>query len=230
MGQAQPAKAKSPRDPTQADGPLGAELLGSQTLPNVTVSQDAEIRKLQRRWLEINVASAEAAYEAAKTTTDSLTELGKRGAVSQRESLTAQADLTQKEAQLERAKILLELFELQAKRHEDQDNRGETTPNENSYNRNDIPNPFGHDAKGYRYLRGLAAYNDRSQTWSILYDDKPSRDDKYGGVITLADHRRLTMLKEHDVVYVEGHISNTLKDDLGKPLYVIDHLNKLKPR
>lgn len=98
------------------------------------------------------------------------------------------------------------------------------------YNQEEIPNPFGHDAEGYRFLRGLVAYDDQLQAWSIIYDDKPVRDDEYGGVFTLADHPGLTVLNDSDVIYVEGRISETLQDAFGKPRYIVEHLNKLKPR
>jgi len=98
------------------------------------------------------------------------------------------------------------------------------------YNPEETPNPFGHDADGYRYLRGLVAYDDQLEAWSIIYNDKPGRDDEYGGVLTLADHPGLTVLNDNDVVYIEGHVSDSLTDAYGKPRYIVDHLNKLKPR
>ena len=98
------------------------------------------------------------------------------------------------------------------------------------YNPEEMPNPFGHDTAGFRYLRGLVSYDDESRSWSIIYNDKPSRDDEYGGVFTLADHPGLTVLNDNDVVYIEGHVSETLTDAYGKPRYIVEHLNKLKPR
>ncbi|MBD3672964.1 MAG: hypothetical protein HUJ26_05500 [Planctomycetaceae bacterium] len=98
------------------------------------------------------------------------------------------------------------------------------------YDPNEIPNPFGHDGEGFRFLRGLVSYDDKLEAWSIIYDDKPSRDDEYGGVLTLADHPGLTVLNDNDVVYIEGKISDTLTDAFGKPRYVVEHLNKLKPK
>ena len=97
------------------------------------------------------------------------------------------------------------------------------------YDPNEMPNPFDHDPQGYRSLRGLVSYDDRTAAWSIIYDDKPSRDDTFGGVFTLADHPGLTVLNDNDVVYIEGHISDTLKDEFGKPRYIVEHLTKLKP-
>lgn len=98
------------------------------------------------------------------------------------------------------------------------------------YNPDEIPNPFGHDAEGFRFLRGLVAYDDKLKSWSIIYDDQPARDDEYGGVFTLADDPALTVLNDNDVVYIEGHISETVTDAFGKPRYIVKHLNKLKPK
>ena len=98
------------------------------------------------------------------------------------------------------------------------------------YNPEEIPNPFGHDAEGFRFLRGLVSYDDKLRSWSIIYNDKPARDDEYGGVFTLADHPGLTVLNDNDVVYIEGHISETVTDAFGKPRYIVEHLNKLKPK
>jgi hypothetical protein len=98
------------------------------------------------------------------------------------------------------------------------------------YDPNEMPNPFDHDPNGYRSLRGLVSYDQQLEAWSIIYDDKPARDDRYGGVFTLADHSDLAVLNENDVVYVEGYVSDTLRDDFGKPLYIVEHINKLRPR
>jgi len=98
------------------------------------------------------------------------------------------------------------------------------------YDPNEMPNPFYHDPDGYRSLRGLVSYDEQLQAWSIIYNDKPSRDDPYGGVFTLADASGLTVLNNNDVVYIEGRISENLKDDFGKPRYIVEHLTKLKPR
>lgn len=106
----------------------------------------------------------------------------------------------------------------------------ETTGLTLPYNPEEIPNPFGYDAAEYQFLRGLVSYDDKLQAWSIIYNDKPAREDEYGGVFTLADHPGLTVLNDNDVVYIEGAISKTLTDAYGKPRYIVEHLNKLKPR
>lgn len=98
------------------------------------------------------------------------------------------------------------------------------------YDPAEIPNPFAHDTEAYRFLRGLVTYDDQLQAWSIIYDDKPSRDDEFGGVFTLADHPGLTVLKDNDVVYLEGQVSESLMDEFGKPRYIVKHLSKLKPK
>lgn len=87
-------------------------------LPSLEVSAVEEERRLQARLLELDVEAAAAAYESAKEKMDSLDALSERGGgvVSKRTVDEARADARQKQIQLERAKTMLSLFELQAKR------------------------------------------------------------------------------------------------------------------
>lgn len=96
------------------------------------------------------------------------------------------------------------------------------------YDTDTLPNPYYHDREGYRSLRGLVTYDDRTQTWILMYNDKPERDDEYGGVFTLADNEEFSVFNDYDVVYVEGSVSETEKDAFGKPTYQVDFLRKLQ--
>jgi hypothetical protein len=98
------------------------------------------------------------------------------------------------------------------------------------YDPDSMPNPYNHDREGYRSLQGLVSFDEQSQTWIIMYNDKPEREDEYGGVFTLADDDRLSVLNDYDVVYVEGSVSETETDAFGKPMYQVKFLNKLRPR
>lgn len=93
-----------------------------------------------------------------------------------------------------------------------------------------MPNPYNYDKNGYRSLQGLVTFDDQTQTWIIMYNDKPEREDDYGGVFTLADNEKFSLLNDYDVVYLEGSVSETEKDAFGKPKYKVDFLNKLRPR
>lgn len=89
-------------------------------------------------------------------------------------------------------------------------------------------NPFDHDDQ-YRTLRGIVNFDDKTQTWSIIYDNKPSRDDDYGGVFTLVDHENFAQWNDNDIVYLEGEISQTEVDAYGKPKYSMSFMTKLQP-
>lgn len=89
-------------------------------------------------------------------------------------------------------------------------------------------NPFAHDPQ-YRNLRGLVSFDEATQTWALMYNDNPGNDDEYGGMFTLANDDRFGVLNENDVVYVEGKISPSERDTLGKPKYVVEYLKKLQP-
>lgn len=89
-------------------------------------------------------------------------------------------------------------------------------------------NPFAHDPQ-YRNLRGLVSFDDDTQTWALMYNDRPGSDDEYGGMFTLADNEGFGVLNENDVVYVEGKISPSERDTFGKPKYVVEYLKRLQP-
>ncbi len=96
------------------------------------------------------------------------------------------------------------------------------------YEEDSVEIPFGYDTQKYLYLRGLVNYDDRSETWSIIYDNQPDRDDEYGGVFTLLDHPGFAALNNNDVVYVEGKVSADQNDEYGKPKYHVEKLTKLQ--
>lgn len=97
------------------------------------------------------------------------------------------------------------------------------------YEEDKVQIPYGHDAEGYRYLRGLAIYDDRTDSWSVIYNNKPGRDDEFGGVLTLVDDEGFAILNDKDVVQVNGRLSETERDEYGKAKYVVGELQKLQP-
>jgi hypothetical protein len=87
------------------------------------------------------------------------------------------------------------------------------------------PNPYGYDAVGYRWLRGLVDFDEQQKAWVLIYNPSPGPRDLYKGQITLIDNGQLRNLKNNDVVLVEGQIDSTSRDaDTGKPQYRITKL------
>lgn len=84
---------------------------------------------------------------------------------------------------------------------------------------------FGHDAK-FQWLRGVVTKDPQGGTWSIVYDDRPTAEDKWSGHLSLAPSPQLENLKEGDVVEVQGQIDGVVLDRLGKPVYLISSLKK----
>jgi len=92
------------------------------------------------------------------------------------------------------------------------------------------PNPYDHDRKDYRWLRGVVDFDAKDKSWYIIYDTAPDRGDKYGGGFTLAGKDRFATLHDRDVVLVEGQIDFDRRDRSGKPVYRVDRLHRLAPR
>jgi len=84
---------------------------------------------------------------------------------------------------------------------------------------------FDHDTK-FQWLRGVVAKDPQDQTWSIVYDDQPATDDKWGGHLSLAPSPYLENLRDGDVVEVRGQLDGVVHDRLGKPVYVVSALQK----
>jgi uncharacterized protein (TIGR03067 family) len=99
----------------------------SSLLPSLDVSPVEAERRLQAKLLELDVEAAATAYESAKEKMDSLSALSETGGgvVSKRTVDEARADARQKQIQLERAKTILSLFELQAKREREKADQAE---------------------------------------------------------------------------------------------------------
>ena len=107
---------------TSRDGSTAASKGSSSLLPSLDVSPVEEERQLQAKLLKLDVEAAEAAYESTRKKADRLSTLFEKagGAVPKSAVDESLAEVKQKEIQLERAKTVLSLFELQAKRERDQ--------------------------------------------------------------------------------------------------------------
>jgi len=86
----------------------------------------------------------------------------------------------------------------------------------------ETPNPYAYDRQNYTWLRGKVDYDEKTQSWQIIYSLDPQ--DKYGGSFTLVDDPKLKVLQNDDVFLVEGKIDHDDEDARGKPRYEIDHL------
>src|SRR5206468_3405507 len=91
------------------------------------------------------------------------------------------------------------------------------------------PNPYDYDKKTFRWIRGVADYDEEQQVWYVVYNPDPARNDRYGGSICLVDHPKLSSLRRNDVVLVEGKVDAQSPDSLGKPKFQIDHIGRCIP-
>ncbi len=92
------------------------------------------------------------------------------------------------------------------------------------------PNPYDYDRSGYTWLRGIVDYDEQNKTWNIVYNLKPDASDKYSGSMTIVHDDLVSVLKTGDVVLVEGRVDLSTRDQLGKPLYIVDDFWALEPK
>ena len=88
--------------------------------------------------------------------------------------------------------------------------------------------PYDRDPNGYRWLRGIVDYDPQDKVWILFYSQVPQPNDPFNGQITLADHPKLTGLRDEQVVLVEGGIdTENLDPRTGFPKYRIAKLTPL---
>lgn len=81
------------------------------------------------------------------------------------------------------------------------------------------PNPYGYDALGYSWLRGVVDFDEAQKAWILMYNPAPSDRDLYKGQITLIDNGQLKTLQNNQVVLVEGNVDPLVCDADNKPQY-----------
>ena len=82
------------------------------------------------------------------------------------------------------------------------------------------PNPYGYDAVGYRWLRGIVDFDEKQHAWIIVYNPSPGPKDVYKGQLTLLDNGLLQKMQNNDVVLVEGQIDPAAPEPgTGKPQF-----------
>lgn len=87
------------------------------------------------------------------------------------------------------------------------------------------PNPYGYDAVGYSWLRGVVDFDEQQNAWVLIYNPTPGDRDLYKGHITLIENGELKKLQNNQVVLVEGQVDAAVCDAAtGKPQYRVTKL------
>ena len=94
----------------------------------------------------------------------------------------------------------------------------------------EAPNPFGYDRQEYRWLRGIAQFDDEDGSWHVMYNTTPDETDEFGGDITLVPDAGLRGLPRDGVVLVQGRVDYDSRDAYGKPRYRVEQLRRLVPQ
>ncbi|MDP1798672.1 MAG: hypothetical protein Q8K78_14355 [Planctomycetaceae bacterium] len=81
--------------------------------------------------------------------------------------------------------------------------------------------PYQYDGQSYKWLKGTVDYDDKTQTWSIIYNLTPDASDKYGGSFVISPHPDLASFQIGDIALLEGVIDPKQLDASGKPIYTI---------
>lgn len=81
--------------------------------------------------------------------------------------------------------------------------------------------PYQYDGQAYKWLKGAVDYDDKTQTWSIIYDLTPDPSDKYGGSFVITAHPDLGNFQIGDIALLEGTIDPKQLDATGRPTYNI---------
>lgn len=81
--------------------------------------------------------------------------------------------------------------------------------------------PYQYDGQSYKWLKGAVDYDDKTQTWSIIYDLTPDPSDKYGGSFTITAHPDLANFQIGDIALLEGTIDPKQLDPTGRPIYTV---------
>jgi hypothetical protein len=82
---------------------------------------------------------------------------------------------------------------------------------------------YGYDSEGYTWLKGIAEFDRKHQTWHLIYDRSPDDADQFGGEVTFKHRPEFAkLLRSGQAIYVEGHFDEGQQDRLGKPLYDVE--------
>ncbi|MCA9041386.1 MAG: hypothetical protein KDA65_13620 [Planctomycetaceae bacterium] len=85
---------------------------------------------------------------------------------------------------------------------------------------------FGHDQHFESWYKGIVDYDESSGTWNLIYDLSPDPKDRFGGSIQLKPTREFARLKNGEAISITGHFNDAMKDNLDKPIYVVQTVNR----
>jgi len=83
----------------------------------------------------------------------------------------------------------------------------------------DDDSPFRFEPEHHSWLRGIATYDDRQNSWRIQYGTE--EDDLYSGQLSIANCKWLSGILNGDIVLLEGRIDLAQRDNDHKPKYVL---------
>ncbi len=92
------------------------------------------------------------------------------------------------------------------------------------------PNPYDYDRSNYAWLRGVVDFDPSDQTWHIIYNLTPGKDDDLGGSVALVVDPNTTKLSDRSLVQVEAVVDPNQRDKTGKPMYRVIAAHPLTPR
>jgi hypothetical protein len=86
---------------------------------------------------------------------------------------------------------------------------------------------YAYDTESHRWVQGIVSYDPRDKTWGIVYSDNPAPNDPYSGYLTLVSNPKLNVLKDGDVVRLEGEVDPTHLDYSSRPSYAVRQITVL---
>ncbi len=84
---------------------------------------------------------------------------------------------------------------------------------------------YGYDPAGHAWLQGVVSFDPQDRCWSIVYSLNPDPADPYAGYLTLAHDPRFEVLRDGDVVRVEGQVDPVARDQTGRAVYLVSQLS-----
>lgn len=84
---------------------------------------------------------------------------------------------------------------------------------------------YGYDPDGHDWLQGIVSFDPQDRCWSIVYSLNPDPADPYAGYLTLAQDPRFEVLRDGDVVRVEGQVDPVARDQTGRAVYLVSQLS-----
>jgi hypothetical protein len=86
---------------------------------------------------------------------------------------------------------------------------------------------YAYDTTGHRWLQGVVSYDPRDKSWGIVYSDDPAASDPHAGYLTLVKDPKLAVLKDGDVVRLDGEVDPGRVDFSGRPSYAVRQITHI---